>query len=221
MSCLTISNNKAMQKVIISLLILLFSQLTIMAQDKGLSEFKNAIAVSPPLPGIVVVDYERFLTDYRNPNRTTSWSVGLSTGFGYPTKLSFVKGIDDLFTDSVSFNVKWDYVFNPYVRCYFGNPQKKLRSGVMLKPSLVFINIENEKTYFFPSYELHLLGNWSFSRRFYGIISLGFKHFLKYDKISYQSEETYFPAFRFEPDNLDEAPKKWLPATDIAIGYRF
>lgn len=180
-------------------------------------DYKNGIAIAPPLPGLVVIEYERFLTSYSEPN---TWSVGLSTGFGYPVNLEFVQSIEDLFETPVSFKVKWDYVFNPFVRFYFGNPDKKFRSGAMVKPSLVFFNIENEKTYFFPAYELHYTGTMSLGKRFYGSFAFGYKHFLKYDKIEYNEEETYFPAFKFQPDT-DEKSKRWLPAFDLGFGVRF
>ena len=186
------------------------------AQDK--LSYKNGIALSPPLPGIVVLEYERFLTNYSEPN---TWTVGLSTGFGYPVNVDWVKGIEDLFETPVSFTVKWDYVFNPFVRFYFGNPEKKFRPGVMLKPSLVFFNIENEKTYLYPSYEAHFIGAFSFSKRLYANFGVGFKHFLKYGKIEHNGEETYFPAFKFQPENSNENSKRWLPAFDIAVGFRF
>jgi hypothetical protein len=183
--------------------------------------YKNGIGIYPPLPGILVVEYERFLTDYSEKN---TWSTGISFGYGYDAgklKLSFAKGIDDLFETPVSFKSKWDIAVNPFVRYYFGNPENKFRPSAMFKPSLVIINIENEKNYTFPAYEFHFMGTYSFSKRFYASISLGFKHFLTYEKIEYNGEETYFPAFRFDAENPDEKPKRWLPATDIAIGYRF
>lgn len=182
--------------------------------------FQNSLGIAPPLPGLAVIEYERFLSDF---SMQPAWSVGISTGFGYDAgkfKLGFAKGIEDLFETPVSFKVKWDYVFNPFVRYYFGKPEKKFRPALMLKPSLVFLNIENSKTHFYPAYEVHIMGNYSFNAQWFLNVSLGFKHFLKYEKIEYNGEMTYFPSFKFRPETEQEG-KRWLPATDIVFGYRF
>jgi len=42
--------------------------------------YKNGFGIYPPLPGIVVVEYERFLTSYSEKN---TWSTGISLGYGY------------------------------------------------------------------------------------------------------------------------------------------
>lgn len=209
-----------MNKVIVLLAFLIVFTSKLTAQTEPI-KYKNGIGVYPPLPGIVVVEFERFLTDYSKKN---TLSVGISLGYGYDAgnlSLSFAKGINDLFETPVSFKSKWDLAINPFFRYYFGSPQSKFRPSAMLKPSLVIINIENEKNYTFPSYELHIMGTYSFKKRLYAAISIGFKLFLTYNKIEYNGEETYFLAFRFETDNQTEKPKRWLPATDIVIGYRF
>jgi len=185
------------------------------------ASFKNAIGIGLPLPGLVTVEYEHYLNDYSS-NKV--WSAGISLGYGYDAgkfEPDFARGFEDLFETSVSFEVKWDFVINPFVRFYFGNPEKKFRPSVMFKPSIVTFNIENEKNYTLTAYEFHFLGTYSFNKRFYGIIGFGFKHFLTKKEIVYNGEKTTFPAFKFQPDKLDEKPKQWLPSTDLIIGYRF
>jgi hypothetical protein len=178
--------------------------------------YNNAFAISIPLPGIFVVEGEHFITPY---NESMSWSAGLSLGYGYPVESG--QGLDDLLSNPVGFQITSDYAINPFVRLYMGDPEKLFRPGVMLKPSLVIMEVEREDYHYFPSYEIHFIGNRTFAKRYYLNFGIGIKHFLKYSEVSYGGESAFFPSFRFDATNLNEQPKQWLPAMDLAVGIRF
>lgn len=210
-------NFRIMSKLISSIFFLLFAACTIYGQSNEI-DYKNSINTLP-LPGLVIAEYERMFGPYSNDNL---WSAGILLGTSYDAgKFQVGKGMKDLFDKPVSFELTGDHAINPFIRYYYGNPEKKIRSAAEVRASLIIITIENSDTHFFPAYEVHQIWVYSFTKRLFATWGIGFKHFLVQKEINFEDESTLVPAFRFQADNLDEKPKQWLPSAIINIGYRF
>jgi len=76
------------------------------ADEKG-TVYRNAIAAAPPLPGIVVLEYERFFDSaprtIASCERRLLLSAGLSLGLGYETKYALGSDTKSLYSEEVDF----------------------------------------------------------------------------------------------------------------------
>jgi len=90
---------------------------------------------------------------------------------------------------------------------------------MMVKPSLIILDLgaDHRELFFFPAYEVHVAMLFSFGR-YYGLASIGFKHFLRKARVTHEGQSVLYPEFRFTDSSK---PRQWLPATDLAIGVRF
>ena len=175
----------------------------------------NSLGLYPPLPGVFVLEYERFVATLPGGHE---FSVGFAPGFGYDI------GSDDwpfettnLYDRKVSFKTN-TIAINPFARIYFGSRSSSFRTGVMLKPSLILLDPGADWRGFEPfmSYEVHFTSSVE-ADWFYLLFGVGFKHFLRRATLEHDGIRFSFPEFKFSGEGRG-API--MPAFNLVLGVR-